>query len=193
MLKVVNITPAIRLWWLLTCQNSLAEISPLILICWYSWWSWLISMHSTEKTFHFLSALSDIVITLRKSREIIFAGYFWKTLILARDIFEMSQRRHGKDNFFEIFSRRLKGVTQKTSSWNVFETSERRHKKAIFFWDVSKSSLICHSQWRSIWDLWETSYSGWVNFKYCHNLIVIASGVLLFISFSFVQVMLWKI
>ena len=71
----------------------------------------------------------------------------------------------------------------------VLKTSQKSH----LFLDVSKSSLRCLSQWWSDWDLSETSYTDWVNFKYCHNLIVITSGVLLFISFSFVQGMLWKI
>ena len=53
---------------------------------WYSWQAWLISMHCSQETFHFLSVsngptsmLSDIVITLRKSYEIIFERYSWKT------------------------------------------------------------------------------------------------------------------
>ena len=42
-------------------------------------------------------------------------GNFEKPQILARDVFETSKRRHGKDIFLEIFSRRLKDVTQEIS------------------------------------------------------------------------------
>ena len=73
-LKVVNNIPTIGLWRSLICQNSDADI--------YSRKAWLISMHCSQKTFYFLnvstSILSNIVITLRKSHEIIFVGYFWK-------------------------------------------------------------------------------------------------------------------
>ena len=99
-------------------------------------------MHCSQKTFHFLSVsngptsiLSDIVITLWKSHEIIFVGYFWKPKILARDVFETSQRRREKDIFFEICLRRLKDVTQKTfflsCIWDVLKTLQISH----LFWD----------------------------------------------------------
>ena len=128
-------------------------------------------MYCSHKTFHFLSVfdsptsiLSDIVMTLRKSHEIIFVQHiFDKPKILPRDVFETSQRRHGKDIFFEICSRRLKDVTQKTSFlrcfWDVLKTSQKRH----LFWDVSERSLRYLSQWRSDWDLSETSHAGWVH------------------------------
>ena len=45
------------------------------------------------------------------------------------------QRRHGKDIFFDIFSRRLKDVPQKTSFLRCFWDSWRRHKKNIF-WEI---------------------------------------------------------
>ena len=48
---------------------------------------------------------------------------FKKPKILARDVFETSQRCPEKDTFFEICSRRLKDVTQKASFLDVFETS----------------------------------------------------------------------
>ena len=111
--------------------------------------AWLISMHCSHKTFHFLSVsdsptsiLSDVVMTLRKSHEIIFVWcIFEKLKILARDDFETSQRRHGKDIFFDICSRRLKDVRQKTSFlrcfWNVLKTSQKSH----LFWDVSKKPM----------------------------------------------------
>ena len=131
---------------------------------------WLISMQCSHKTFHFLSVsdgptsiLSDIAISLRKSHEIKLWHIFGKPKILARDVFETSQRRHGKDIFFEICPRRLKDVTQKTSFlkcfWDVLKTSQKGH----LFWDVSKRSLRYLSQWRSDWDLSETSHAGWGN------------------------------
>ena len=68
--------------------------------------------------FHFLSVsnvltsnLPDIVITRNANHtKSFFQGIFEKLQILARDVFEMSQRRHGIDIFFEIFSRRIKDV-----------------------------------------------------------------------------------
>ena len=117
--------------------------------------------------FHFLSVsngltsiLSDIIITLQKSYETIFAGYFEKLQILARDVFETFQRRHGMDIIFEICSRALKDITNDI----FFEMFLRRLKdvtKSHLFWDVSKRSLRCLSHWRSDWNLSETSYAGW--------------------------------
>ena len=73
----------------------------------------------------------------------------------------MSQRRHGKDIFLEIYLRRLKDVTQKTSFlrcfWEVLKTWQKRH----LLWDVSERCLRYVSQWRSDWDLSETSRAGW--------------------------------
>ena len=130
-------------------------------------------MYCSHKTFHFLSVsdsptsiLSDIVMTLRKSHEIIFVWrIFEKPKILARDVFETSQRRHGKDIFlryawdvlktshnifFEMFLRRLKDVTKKTSFlrriWAVLKTSQKKY----LFWDVSGRSLRYLSQWRLV-------------------------------------------
>ena len=132
-------------------------------------------MYCSHKTFHFLSVsdsptsiLSDIVMTLRKSHEIIFVWrIFEKPKILARDVFETSQRRHGKDIFFEMYLRRLKDVTKKTSFlryfWDVLKTPKKRH----LFWDVSERTLRYLSQWRSDWDLSETSHAGWVSITFC--------------------------
>ena len=115
-------------------------------------------MYCSHKTFHFLSVsdsptsiLSDVVMTLRKSHEIIFVWcIFEKLKILARDEFETSQRRHGKDIFFEMFLRRLKDVTKKTSFlrriWAVLKTSPKKY----LFWDVSGRSLRYLSQWRLV-------------------------------------------
>ena len=76
--KVVNNTPANGLWQSLTCQNSHADITPLILT------TDLINIYALL-AFHFLSVshgptsiLSDILITLRKSHVTIFLGHFWK-------------------------------------------------------------------------------------------------------------------
>ena len=75
-------------------------------------------MNCSQKTFHFFSVsngltsiLSGIVITLQKSYETIFAGYFEKLQILARNVFETFQRRHGMDIIFEICSRAIKDIT----------------------------------------------------------------------------------
>ena len=60
-----------------------------------------------------------------------------------------------------MYLRRLKDVSKKTSFlrciWDVLKTSQKSH----LFWDVSKRSLRCLSQWRSDWDLSETSHGGW--------------------------------
>ena len=98
-LKVVNSTLTIGFWRSLTCQNSHVDICPLGRL------DWLISMQCSHKTFHFLSVsdgptsiLSDIVITLRKSHEIIFVTYFWKTKNTCErcfwDVSETSRKRH---------------------------------------------------------------------------------------------------
>ena len=124
---------------------------------WYSWQTWLISIHCSQKTFHFLSVsnaptyiLSNIVITLRKSHEITFVGYFRKTrnacercfgdvsetsqkIHLFWDMLEASSRRHTNDIIFEVFLRRLNDITKKTSFWDVFETSWRCLQKVISF------------------------------------------------------------
>ena len=119
-------------------------------------------------SFHFLnvsngptSILSNISVTLRKSHKIILWSIFEKSQIPARNVFETSQRCHGKDIFSEIYLRRLKDVIQKTCFlgciWDVLKTSQKSH----LFWDVSERSLRCLSHWRSDWDLSETSHAGW--------------------------------
>ena len=125
-------------------------------------------MHCSQKTFHFLSVsngptsfLSDIVISQWKSYEIAFVGYFWKIINIWGRCFSDGSKTSRKRRFFEICSRRLKDVIQKTSFlrcfWDVLKTSQKRH----LFWDVSKRSLRCLFQWRSDWDLSETSHAGW--------------------------------
>ena len=92
---------------LLTCQNSEAGISPMILM------TDLIDIYTLlPENISFLECsngptpiLSDIVISLRKSYEIIFAGYFRKIRYLQ-----------------EIFLRRLGEVTNKIFFWDMYET-----------------------------------------------------------------------
>ena len=107
------------------------------------------------------SILPNISVTLRKSHKTILWGIFEKSQIPARDVFETSQRCHGKDIFFEICLRRLKDVIQNTSFlrciWDVLKTSQ----KSCLFWDVSERSLRCLFQWKSDSDLSETSQLGW--------------------------------
>ena len=114
---------------------------------WYSWQTWLISMHCSQKTFHFLSVsngptsiLLDIVITLRKSHETILVVYFWKITNTCErcfwDVSETSRKRHlfceiclrrlktsHKRLLFEMFLRRLKDVKKRHLFWDVFKTS----------------------------------------------------------------------
>ena len=98
-LKVVNGILAVGFWRSLTCQNSDADISPLGRL------NWLMPMQCSPKTFPFLSVfdgptsiLSDIVINLRKSHEIIFVTYFWKNKSTCKrcfwDVSETSRKRH---------------------------------------------------------------------------------------------------
>ena len=103
---------------------------------------------------------------------------FEKPQILARDVFETSQKRRlfwdmletsykrlTKEIFFEMFLRSLIDVAKKTSFlrciWEVLKASQERH----LFWDVSKRSLRCLSQCRSDKDLSETSHADWVKAK----------------------------
>ena len=154
-----------ELWRSLTCQNSDADISPVILM------ADLISMHCYQKMLHFLSVsdgptstLSCILITYGNHMNTFLWGIFEKWQILARDV--LSQRRHRKDVFFEICSRRLKDVTHKISFlrcfWDALKASQKRHlfgdvferswrrlKKVISFemflggfWDVSLNGEI---------------------------------------------------
>ena len=119
---------------------------------WYSRQTWLLSMLCSQKMFHFLSVsdgpvsiLPNMPITLRKR---FFRMVFSKSHKYLREI---SYRRH-------------RDVMEKTSFlrciWDVLKTSQKRS----IFWDVSRRSLRCQrclSQWRSDWDLSETSNSGW--------------------------------
>ena len=109
-------------------------------------------MHCSQKTFHILSVcncptsfLWNILVTLRKSHETILWDIFEKSQILARHVFETFQRCHEKDIFFEICSRRLKDVIQKTSFFEMFlKRLKDVTKKSSFlrcFWEVSKMPL----------------------------------------------------
>ena len=129
---------------------------------WYPWHNWLISMHCSKKMFHFLSAsngpiliLSDIVITLGKSHKIIFVGYFWKiTNTCERCFWAVSETSRKRQSFLSFI-------------WDVLKTSQ----KSLPFWDVSKRSQICLCQWRTDWDLWETSHAGW-DLSSCFRLLL---------------------
>ena len=144
--------------------------------------TWLISTHCSHKMFHFLSVsdgltsiLSDILMTLRKSHEIIWDVFLKnqkylsemflrrlgdvteKTSFLryARDVLKKSHKR----NFFKDVFRRLKDVTKKISFlrciWDVLKTSQKRH----LFWGISEKFLRYLSQWRFDWDLSEISHA----------------------------------
>ena len=151
---------------------------------WYSWQTWLISVHYSQKTLHFLtvssgstSVLSDILITLRKPHKIFFVGRIFYNLwflmtceLCFWDVSEASRKRHTflrcfwdvlkalqKDIFFEMYLRRFKDAT-----------------KSHLIWDVCKGSLRCLCQWRSDWDLsdiscplgrWLCINFLWVNFR----------------------------
>ena len=109
---------------------------------WYSWQTWSISMHCSQKAFHFLivsngptSILSGFVITLRKVTRNYFCGVFFMFLR-------------------EMFLRRLRDVTEKTSFlrcfWDVLKTSQKVISFETFLrgpWDVSlNGDLIGNSQ-----------------------------------------------
>ena len=136
-------------------------------------------LHFLSVSNGYTSILSDILITLQKSRETIFSWVFLKITNTCKrcfwDVSEMSRnthlfwnikttyRRHTKGIFFEMFLGRLKDVTKKTSFlkciWGVLKTSRICH----IFWNISEKSLRCPSQWRSDWDLSETCHAGWDN------------------------------
>ena len=103
---VINNSLTIGLQRSLTCKNSYSDIS------WYSWQTRLIAKHCSQKTFPFLSVsngptptLSNISVTLRKSHETIFVGYFWIITNTCKRCFwgvsEMSQYRHLSRDVFE--------------------------------------------------------------------------------------------
>ena len=81
-----------------------AKILTQISATWYSWQTWLITMHCSQKKFHFLrvsngptSILLNISVTLRKSHGTILSGISEKSHSCARyfsDISEMSQKRY---------------------------------------------------------------------------------------------------
>ena len=86
------------------------------------------------------------------------------------DVFLKNQKYLG-----EMFLRRLWEVMEKTSFWrcapDVLKTPHKRHlfwdilktsQKRHLFWDISERSVRYLSQWRSDWDLSETSHADWV-------------------------------
>ena len=119
---------------------------------WYSRQTWLLSMLCSQKMFHFLS-VSDGPVSILPNMPITLRKRFF------RMVFSKSHKY-----LREIFYRRHRDVMEKTSFlrciWDVLKTSQKRS----IFWDVSRRSLRCQrclSQWRSDWDLSETSNSGW--------------------------------
>ena len=99
-LKVWTNALAIVLWWLLTCQNSHADIVPLILI------TWLLARQCSQKTFHFLSISpgptsisSGILVTLRKSHN---CGVFISCERCFWDVSHTSRNRHLFWDMFEM-------------------------------------------------------------------------------------------
>ena len=119
---------------------------------WYSRQTWLLSMLCSQKMFHFLS-VSDGPVSILPNMPITLRKRFF------RMVFSKSHKY-----LREILYRRHRDVMEKTSFlrciWDVLKTSQKRS----IFWDVSRRSLRCQrclSQWRSDWDLSETSNSGW--------------------------------
>ena len=118
-------------------------------------------MHCSQKTFHFFSASigpacisSDISITLRKSHEIIFAGYFWKItktckmmfLRRLREVTEIQIKMPQKFIFemplsMEIWLRSLRDIL-----WRLELTQTKTVNTAnqvITFWDLfALSNLV---------------------------------------------------
>ena len=150
----------------------------------YSWQTWLISMHCWQNRFHFLSVsngptsiLPDIVITLQKSHEIIFVGVFLKNHNYLREMFLRRLRDVTEKTFFldmlETSKRRLIKDILLRCFWEVLKTSQsdiflrciwdvsKTLQKSHLFWDISKGSLRCLSQWRFDLNLSEKSDSGW--------------------------------
>ena len=93
--------------------------------------TWLISMHCSDKTIHFLSVsdgptsiLLDIVITLRKSHEIIFVTYFRKTKnTCERCFWDVSETSQKKDIFLEML---LRGPWDISLNGDLVEISQRQ-------------------------------------------------------------------
>ena len=61
---------------------------------------------------------------------------FEKPQILARDFFETSQRRHGKDIFLKIFSRGFEDVTRKISFFELFLRCFKDVTKKVTFFQM---------------------------------------------------------
>ena len=144
LLEVVNNTLTIGFWRSLTCQISHVDINPFGRLNIYA----LLPQNDS------------------------FFEYFWRSRICfiryCNNPTEITRKHfcdvYSKNQKYlrEMFLRRLREVTEKTSFlrciWDVLKTSQKRH----LFWDVSERSLRYISQWRSDWDLSETSHAGWV-------------------------------
>ena len=115
------------------------------------------------------SILWDIVIVLRKSHEIVFVTYFWKTKHTCErcfwDVLKTSLKKK-KDIFFDMYLRYLKDVTKKTS----FEMFLRG------LWNISLNG-----------DLIEISQRHLMAAGYVFNL----KAKVIHLSFCFVQI-IWK-
>ena len=71
-------------------------------------------------------------------------------------VFETSSRRHIKDVFLEMYSRRLKNVSKKTSFWRcIWEFSKMSQERHLLrcIWDVSKMCLSTKTWLRCLRDV----------------------------------------
>ena len=112
--------------------------------------TWLIAIHCSQKTFHFLSVSNGPTYFIRycnNPTEITrnyFCGVFWKITNTFEKCFWDVSETSRKKIFFEICSRSLKHVTQKIyflkCIWDVLKTSQKSHLFRDVLrgpWDVS--------------------------------------------------------
>ena len=153
---------------------------------WYSWQTWLISVHYSQKTLHFLtvssgptSVLSDILITLRKPHEIIFVGRIFYNLwfLMTCELCFWDVSEGGvteKTSFLRYFWDVLKALQKRHLFWDVFETFQGRHKKSSLLrclQGVTEMSLSMEIWLRSLRDIfcplgrWLCINFLWVNFR----------------------------
>ena len=126
----------------------------------YSWQTLLISIHCSQKTFHFLS--------VSNSPTAIFLRYYNNPAEITDNPTEIT-RNHFRGVFLknhkyfqEMFLRRLRDVTEKTYFLRCFSDVLKTSRKSHLFWDAHNRPLRCCSQWRSDWDFSKTSLVGWV-------------------------------
>ena len=82
----------------MTCQNSHVDISPL-----GSRLDWLIDWYLCTPKKRFISWVSVGPTSILSDTKSFLWHIFEKPKVLARDVFETSQKRHGKGIFFEIY------------------------------------------------------------------------------------------